>query len=441
MRRCELLKYFCGDDGGAKCTRRYDDLGNRFEYKKRLPRTMTVPSAIASNPQESLRSSLTKAAQIMLVSFHFAYMGMLLFASKALASPIVVSPGGPSDIIITSVNTLNSSDQTGPSFHMDTATSLQVQLKNNLPGSTAMNAYIFGMQGTKFVFVNAQSQLYAPTNSGDGKNDRLLRISFLFLSVATDRPKPSLSLPGNALVEPSVTNPVDPNAAVNFGFAEFTTTTTQLFVNPSAVDMVGLPIGLNVTSPSGFQVVDGLNKDAVTQVCNNMKLVSQYNGNPSWGDMCVYNNGALVRVLSPASYLSVPGKSAAFNGLYESYRRGDNRGYSAPSSADILSCNTGPFSIQSGDNDVHKEIVAILCAAFQRGTILSGTTQPTGVGSFYNSAPFNYYAHNVHQNEGYGIGYTFQYDDVTEAGQVDVSGSLKITNPSLLVVTAGGWNA
>jgi len=41
--------------------------------------------------------------------------------------------------------------------------------------------------------------------------------------------------PGTALVEPSVLNPSDPNANVNFGFAEFTLNNDQLYANISYV--------------------------------------------------------------------------------------------------------------------------------------------------------------------------------------------------------------
>ncbi len=47
--------------------------------------------------------------------------------------------------------------------------------------------------------------------------------------------------PGPALVEPSVLNPSDPNANVNFAFAEFTLNNDQLFANITYVDFVSRP--------------------------------------------------------------------------------------------------------------------------------------------------------------------------------------------------------
>jgi hypothetical protein len=43
--------------------------------------------------------------------------------------------------------------------------------------------------------------------------------------------------PGPALVEPSVFNPSDPNAKINFGFVEFTLDPGQLYANITYVDL------------------------------------------------------------------------------------------------------------------------------------------------------------------------------------------------------------
>lgn len=49
-----------------------------------------------------------------------------------------------------------------------------------------------------------------------------------------------------ALVQPSVTNQMDSNYNVNWGFAEFTNTAGGLYINPSQVDFAGLPVGIAV---------------------------------------------------------------------------------------------------------------------------------------------------------------------------------------------------
>lgn len=48
--------------------------------------------------------------------------------------------------------------------------------------------------------------------------------------------------PGPALVEPSVLNPSDPNANVNFGFCEFTLNNDQLYANISYVSVATLGV-------------------------------------------------------------------------------------------------------------------------------------------------------------------------------------------------------
>ena len=65
--------------------------------------------------------------------------------------------------------------------------------------------------------------------------------------------------PGPGLVEPSVTNPSDPNIDLQWDFCEFTYNETQLFANISYVDFACIPIGLALTDTSGStQNVDGL---------------------------------------------------------------------------------------------------------------------------------------------------------------------------------------
>ncbi|MGH3248944.1 MAG: beta-1,3-glucanase family protein, partial [Trebonia sp.] len=64
----------------------------------------------------------------------------------------------------------------------------------------------------------------------------------LWFSVGT--PITFLLNPGPGLVEPSVTNQSDPNAGIQWDFAEFTYNAAQLFANITMVDFVGLPVGL-----------------------------------------------------------------------------------------------------------------------------------------------------------------------------------------------------
>ena len=59
--------------------------------------------------------------------------------------------------------------------------------------------------------------------------------------------------PGPALVEPSVTNPSDPNIDLAWDFCEFTYNQAQLFANLTFVDFASIPVALSLTDTSGAQ--------------------------------------------------------------------------------------------------------------------------------------------------------------------------------------------
>ncbi|KAG9615206.1 glucanase B, partial [Aureobasidium melanogenum] len=75
--------------------------------------------------------------------------------------------------------------------------------------------------------------------------------------------------PGPALVEPSVLNPSDPNAKVNFGFCEFTLNDAQLYANISYVDFVSnAPIAITLENSAGtVQHVSGMPANGLEGVC------------------------------------------------------------------------------------------------------------------------------------------------------------------------------
>lgn len=86
--------------------------------------------------------------------------------------------------------------------------------------------------------------------------------------------------PGPALVEPSVLNPSDPNASVNFGFCEFTLDPNQLYANISYVDFVPrLPIGIQLQQSSGaVQQVLGMAPDGLDRLAQGLQEQSQKDG-------------------------------------------------------------------------------------------------------------------------------------------------------------------
>ena len=82
--------------------------------------------------------------------------------------------------------------------------------------------------------------------------------------------------------------------------------------------------------------------------------------------------------------------------------------FGRPSSADIFSCNSGPFNTS--------------------GAEMGALTQT------------NHYARIVHGTSLDGRGYAFPYDDVAPTGGADQSGAVVDSNPTLLTVTLGAVN-
>jgi hypothetical protein len=121
--------------------------------------------------------------------------------------------------------------------------------------------------------------------------------------------------PGPALVEPSVLNPSDPNAHVNFGFCEFTLNNDQLFANISYVDFVPLiPIALRLEDTAGHvQDVLGTPADGLDRICEGLKQQAQSDGRP-WDKLVVQHEGKNLRALNATHGNAV---GANFDGYYE----------------------------------------------------------------------------------------------------------------------------
>lgn len=101
--------------------------------------------------------------------------------------------------------------------------------------------------------------------------------------------------PGPALVEPSVLNPSDSNAGVNFGFCEFTLNQEQLYANISYVDFVPrLPIAITLHQASGaVQHVVGMAPDGLDKLAYDLEHQSKKDGRP-WVS---FNNSQMIKIL------------------------------------------------------------------------------------------------------------------------------------------------
>ncbi|KAI1089858.1 glycoside hydrolase family 64 protein [Rostrohypoxylon terebratum] len=281
--------------------------------------------------------------------------------------------------------------------------------------------------------------------------------------------------PGPALVEPSVLNPSDPNANVDFGFCEFTLNDAQLYANISYVDFVPrLPIAISLKQASGeIQSVAGMAPDGVDRLANALREQAGKDSQP-WDKLVVERDGKVLRILNATHGNAV---GASFDGYFEAYVDGvwqhflakQERGevlkintqaapgilearftrdsgvqigdetFDKPTTADILGCNSGPFT--TGPSPTRNAVIPRLAAAFVRSALLVADEHPSQPRTFYQTDPTNHYARLVHEHNVDGKGYAFAYDDVQPDGGDDQSGKVNAGDPVLFTVTVGGAGA
>ncbi|KAH8681722.1 hypothetical protein BX600DRAFT_429640 [Xylariales sp. PMI_506] len=287
-----------------------------------------------------------------------------------------------------------------------------------------------------------------------------------------------------ALVEPSAVHPTDLSRNLRWGFVEFTNTkSVGIWANLSFVDWVGLILSMNLTtSSSPVMAVEGLKTGSIDKICAALQAQTKSDHQPEWEALCITGpDGQPLRVLSPNLYYST--NNSAFAGYYDEYvdqvwtkytsqtltidTQNSNgvkdttngakipcqvdagsqnltctgdlaRTYAKPTTADVLSCNSGSMAVYDEGDFAHKDIVARLCAALVRSTLLlpGGDVQPsTAVGNatYYRTSPTNHYARILHENMVDGKGYTFPYDDVNPDGE-DTAGVLVAADPVSLQI-------
>ncbi|KAF4550867.1 Hypothetical protein D9617_15g042180 [Elsinoe fawcettii] len=279
--------------------------------------------------------------------------------------------------------------------------------------------------------------------------------------------------PGPALVEPSVLNPSDPNAEVDFGFVEFTLNEAQLYANISYVDFVPrLPIGIELETSSGSHTkVTGLPPDGIDRIAERLHGQAEHDHCP-WNRLVVLDkaDGKPLRILNATHGGTV---GADFGTYFDEYVSkawtkygkdsqdkliidtqcehgvvsgqlnddgeldfGDGLTFGRPNTADILGCNSGPFT--TGPDPRRNAIIPRLAAAFVRGTILNESHHPSDPTSFYHEDATHHYSRCVHEVTGDGKGYAFAYDDVDPTGGEDQSGKVNAGDPTLFRIVIGG---
>ncbi|KAH7378340.1 hypothetical protein BKA66DRAFT_421329 [Pyrenochaeta sp. MPI-SDFR-AT-0127] len=369
---------------------------------------------------------------------------------------------------------------------------LQIALQNKT-NSSNVYAYITGLaleRNNTPVFVQSDGQnIYYPVSPsriqqplqadvaiplgapGNTVNVRIPKIAGGRIWFSIDAKLTFLLNPGPAVVEPSVTNPSDPNFNINWSFCEFTFNDAQLFANISYVDFVSIPVALSLTNAQGHtQTVPGMAPDGFQKVVNELRAQAQRDGRP-WNQLIYETNGRPLRVLSPNNLLV--GNDNAWGNYWDAYTQavwnkfrneditintqaaagnltgrvrgnelelGEAGKFGAPSAKDIFSCSTGPFA--TGSNQARNAVIPRLAAAFNRSILLStpGNQFPNGSnpGAYYKDETTNHYSRIVHQVQKDGRGYAFPYDDVVPDGGNDVAGTLHDGSPQLFTVAVGG---
>jgi len=370
---------------------------------------------------------------------------------------------------------------------------LQLALQNKSNSGTVY-AYITGLaldRGNAPIFVQSDGQtIYQPSAvstvqsplqadvaiplgaPGNTVNVRIPKIAGGRIWFSIGAKLTFLLNPGPAVVEPSVTNPSDPNFNLNWTFCEFTYNDAQLFANISYVDFVSIPIALSLTSSQGqTQTVPGMGPDGFQTIVAGLRAQAKADGRP-WDQLIYETNGQPLRVLSPNNLLV--GNSGAWGNYWDGYVQavwnkfrnedmiintqaaaGNLSGrvqsnnqlqfpqagnFDPPTAADIFSCSTGPFA--TGANAARNAVIPRLAAAFNRSTLLNTSNNQFPNGSdpsqYYKDPTTNHYARLVHSVQKDGRGYAFPYDDVVPDGGQDVAGTVFAGSPTLFTIAVGG---
>ena len=269
------------------------------------------------------------------------------------------------------------------------------------------------------------------------------------------------------LVQPGFTSN-DPNWTTNWGFAEFTYNSANLYANISYVDMVALPISMSTTGAAGNQSVPALPSTALANIASGLRTQHSADGAPWDRLVATDSSGAVLRVLAPShapadfgSYwnpyldrvwdhfrnntLTIDGQGSI--GAYSGRVSGDVLTFSGlntngvpftkPSANDIFGCASGP--LYNSGSDARGAVAARLAAALNRSDLLvsGGASQPSGVrpDQYYTESITNHYARLVHKFSS--IGYAFPYDDVGPTGSAPVDGHLQDPAPTSWTLTLG----
>lgn len=340
----------------------------------------------------------------------------------------------------------------------------------------ALFAHVMGRDAGGWVFLAADGRTpYRPAPSGAGLSPLPVATGIrvpaggtaaitlprmgsgrVFLSVG--QPLRFFVAPDGGIATPSVANPNDPNADVEWGFCEFTFDEFGLYANLTMVDFVALAVGLRLQTVSGRQTVGGLVPGGLAAIASGLA------GRDGWSELVVRRAGVPVRVLSP-NMLGANGSLADYldpyiDQVWSKYRQTDlivdtqsrwgrltgrvgsdgllkfagAGSFARPSTYAVFNCSVDPFVTA---NDVMGNLSARLAAALNRGTLLANPVQPDATAAAFYRVPLtNHYARLVHRSMADGAGYAFPYDDVHADGY-NTEGRVVDPAPRRLTILAG----
>jgi len=274
--------------------------------------------------------------------------------------------------------------------------------------------------------------------------------------------------PGGGIVMPSVTNPADANANVEWSFFEMTMDANGIYANISFVDFVSTAMRLTLYTATATQDVGGLLPGGLAKIAAGLRTQATVD-RAGWKDLIVAPGGTTLRVLSPNMAAFSPAWTGSLTGYldpyikqaWDKYRSTDLRidtqsgwgikvgrvgadgvmrfqgvagGFARPSSYAVFNCSVAPFVTS---NDVMGNLTARIAAALNRSTLLANANQPDGTATgFYKAPVTNHYARLIHASTAGGAGYAFPYDDV-HSGGYNTEGRVVDQHPTRLRVQVG----
>ncbi|MFI6388622.1 beta-1,3-glucanase family protein [Nonomuraea sp. NPDC050540] len=246
-------------------------------------------------------------------------------------------------------------------------------------------------------------------------------------------------------MQPAPWNLSDVNRDVQFDWSEYTLNDSGLWINSSQVDMFSVPHAVGVKNTAGAAKNTG---NLITNGRNSFfdALAGQPGG---WGNL-VYtrpSDGLRLRALAPGkgidagrlsptimdSYLTrswdfyrtrtltvIPfanepntrffGRTAGNAMVFTNTAGQTVATFQKPSTANVFGCDG---ALHAPNDRVVGPIARTLCAALNRSTLASITTQPSlNPALFYVDAVTNHYSRKIHARMVDGRAYGFAFDDV-----------------------------